>query len=932
MKNSYLFLEHHLPSYWDSKIPARAYLAIVVWGDDRSDRVLKELFPKALSVESVGANKNAVVRAFRNGVSNPLALSLASVLKVEDRMIRADLMLVSDGEIPRSIADTLKKIWREPAIEDVYETTPSAWQILHKEVAQMPERRDDSWDEAPPEKFLLEFEPNELKSLDSEAKARGRKWNRCELELFAQTWSEHCKHKIFAAHIECVDTLNRETDSLFKTHIRQPTIEIMKERPDRYLSVFHDNAGVIALDREDGSPTDWAACLKMETHNSPSAIAPYGGASTGVVGVHRDILGTGLGAMPIANWDVLCFESPEHSEPRPESALGADLIRTGVLKGIEDGGNQSGIPTVQGSVVFDPSFAVKPLVFAGAIGILPKTFVNKKPKVGAKLYCVGGAVGADGLRGAVMSSRDIRSTDFTGSIVQVANAFVQRRVTDFLLEARDLNLIDSITDNGAGGLASSVGEMAQSTGGADIDLTNLRLKFHGLHGWERLVSESQERMTVATTHVKEFEALAQSWDVPFDRLGELTDSKHFRVHHTGKTLVDIRLEFLNEGCPRMHLKSGWTRKSEMAELEKSELPEVIPNVLSDFSKILGSVHLCSREGVVRRFDHEVQGRTLRKPFAGRSQQSPQDGSLLEIYEAGEKTNLVLTHALAPWRKDVEENTVHSFDEALRTAVIAGARLETAGLLDNFCWADPIRNERRLWRLTRCCEVLSQLCRTFKLPLISGKDSMKNNSKDFQALETLVVSLGASSIDKLHVPAGFFSRANDVVFYLPPIRPTLKDSTWERVMGARSEVGRNHMFSAQSAQEVSAELTLLCAELKNRYLSLSKIISEGMIRSAKDISEGGLLTSAFEMCLGRDLGLDFERDDLDPLFWLGEGLGGYVFGIDPHFAADFAARLPEAKRLGVTIKTPQLRFGFSHALDLNFLRETYLGPGRKGFWS
>jgi phosphoribosylformylglycinamidine synthase len=289
----------------------------------------------------------------------------------------------------------------------------------------------------------------------------------------------------------------------------------------------------------------------METHNSPSAISPYGGASTGVVGVHRDILGTGLGAMPIANWDVLCFEEPGHRKLRPKGALDPEVVRLGVVKGVEDGGNQSGIPTVQGSVVFHPSYAVKPLVFAGCLGILPKDFVEKKAQVGDTLYCVGGAVGLDGLRGAVMSSRDIRKEDFVGSMVQVANAFVQRRMTDFLLEARDKNLLSCVTDNGAGGLASSVGEMARFTNGASIDLSHLRLKYQGLHGWERLVSESQERMTVATSQTQEFEELAKKWAIPLDKIGTLNESARFEVQFQSHKIVDIDLSFLHEACPQL---------------------------------------------------------------------------------------------------------------------------------------------------------------------------------------------------------------------------------------------------------------------------------------------------------------------------------------------------------------------------------------------
>ena len=317
----------------------------------------------------------------------------------------------------------------------------------------------------------------------------------------------------------------------------------------------------------------------METHNSPSAISPYGGASTGLVGVHRDILGTGLGAKPIANWNVLCFENEDNQLPRPLQALSPEIIRKGVLRGIQDGGNQSGIPTVQGSVVFHPAYSAKPLVFAGALGILPTERVNKAPKAGDKIFVIGGATGADGLRGAVMSSRDIRAEDFSGSIVQVANAYVQRCLTDFLLEARDMNLLTAVTDNGAGGLASSVGEMAQLTGGASIDLSNLRLKNKKLLAWERLLSESQERMTLATDQPEALARLLHEWNIDFDQIGELNSSQYLNVIFDGRPLVKIRLDFLHKGCPQLKLTSDWDYSREKKSFTSVHFQKSRPGLL-----------------------------------------------------------------------------------------------------------------------------------------------------------------------------------------------------------------------------------------------------------------------------------------------------------------------------------------------------------------
>ncbi len=930
-----LFLEEAVPGLFSGEAE-KSYLGVVIWGAPELCEKVAKIFPHSKRPQDFSESNRQqwISRYFRLGVSNPLSSSLSAVLGIPDSQIRVDRLLKFSHVVNPDLLKKAQNFWREPAIEEVKSLSLSEWLKSWSVRPEIPQREDDSFGCPQAHEIALEFEGPELAALEAEAKRRGRPFNRAELELFAQTWSEHCKHKIFNAEIECPGALNPHTKSLFKTHIRAPSMKAVEERPGRYLSLFHDNAGVIGLDSESGEPTEWAMCLKMETHNSPSAIAPYGGASTGVVGVHRDILGTGLGALPIANWDVLCFESPDHKEPRPTTALLPELIRSGVLKGVQDGGNQSGIPTVQGSVVFDPNFAVKPFVFAGCVGLLPKKFVDKKALPKDRLYCVGGATGADGLRGAVMSSRDIRSDDFAGSIVQVANAFVQRRMTDFLLEARNQGLISSITDNGAGGLASSCGEMAQSTHGARIDLSNLRLKFSGLLGWERLVSESQERMTVATRNPQAFEEMARRYEVEFDELGELNDSGRFEVLYQGKHLVDLDLDFLHKGCPDLKLQSKWTLSLEEKELA-AERPTFSRDfdLKADFLLMLDSPQLCSREAVIRRFDHEVQGRTLRKPFAGLSQSCPQDGSLLEIYEnTSSPLSLTLAHGLSPQRKSVEENVLHSFDEAIRSAVLAGARFESAGLLDNFSWADPMKNDRRLWRLTRACEILSELSLAYGIPFVSGKDSMKNNSKDFAAPETLVVSIGASSLPRETLPSGYFSRPNDVLVLLPARGNSMKDSAWEKVFQARSTLADAELLKEKTIAARHQEIIKLTAELKDRYLKLSKFIERGAIRGAKDISEGGLLMALFEMSLGRKLGAVLEYSSKEYLELFGEGLGGIVLSLDPHWSNEICQAFPEAQRIGVVYKPFSLRFTNNEDWDLRAFEEAYLKKGREGFWA
>lgn len=958
----YVFQNASVPRLKKPTPQLKAVQAVVLQGlNSDQQHMLKLIFSDQIRGSFLAPDSKVFVRAYLKGVSHPMAESLAQVLKVNAGQIRVDQLLFDSAWTSNfkfdEILRELEISWREPAIEELRFESFHDWE-KNGSIVQSPSKfEDNSFAIVNPHEIGLEFSQDELLAMKKEETLRGRPFNRAELELIAQTWSEHCKHKIFAANIHSRDTLNPLTKSLFKQHIRAGTLRHMETHPDsQLLSVFHDNAGVLALYDWSGNKTDTAVALKMETHNSPSAIAPYGGASTGIVGVHRDILGTGLGAKPIANWDVLCFESPTHNSGRPETALSPDLVRQGVLKGIEDGGNQSGIPTVQGSVVFDPRFAVKPYVFAGCLGILPERFVKKRPKVGLKLFCIGGAVGRDGLRGAVMSSRDLRSSDFSGSAVQVANAFVQRRVTDFLIEARDRELIDVISDNGAGGLGSSCGEMATATNGAEIDLTHLRLKTTHLFAWERLLSESQERMTIGTSKPKVFMELLKHWELPFDELGVLNSSGNLKVSFQGKNFIDLRLEFLHEGCPQLELNTSWSLADEektLNEICKTQSSNFIRHidldtrvrncfnsVIYSFKLMLGSEHLCSRKAIVERFDHEVQGRTLKKPFQGLTESSPADCSVLEIFESKTPSSFVLSHALCPWRERMEDQVLFAFDEAMRSLVLGGAQSQSWGALDNFSWPNPIPSEnlkhgdRNLWRLVRSCEVLSQLCLNFSMPLISGKDSMKNNSRDFECPATLVISMGASSIDPALLPVSFFVRANDVIFYCPPLKSSLKDSSWVRVLGVVPE-SYDSIVKNYSAQSMVAEIDELSGVLKSRYQRIHSLISKGLIRSAKDVGEGGLLTALFEMCLGREMGFQAEDIDVKVSSLFEEGLGSFVFSLDPHCVEEVENALPELKRIGVVSKNPSLKWGQANEgfeFSIEELKEAYEEKSKGGFFS
>jgi len=483
--------------------------------------------------------------------------------------------------------------------------------------------------------------------------------------------------------------------------------------------------------------------------------------------------------------------------------------------------------------------------------------------------------------------------------------------------------------------------MAQSTKGARIDLSQLRLKFEGLYAWERLLSESQERMTVATRDAEAFKKLAKEWDVGIDLLGTLTDSGCFEVDCFGKNLLNLELEFLHDACPRMQLNTNWTWTDELKALsceapafKKENLAHI--DALQIFPQLLNSVHLCSRESIARRFDHEVQGRTRRLPFAGLTEESPQDASLIEVTET-QNTYIALGHGLAPWRRDIHDNVLHSLDESIRQALLAGIRLDEAGFLDNFSWPDPLpsdhrpQSDRLLWKLVRTCEMLSQATRSLGIPFVSGKDSMKNNTEGFDILETLVVSVGGVGRSPLKIPSSFLTRANDVLFYLPPIKASLRGSLLERASGKGSLSDQRALFKSDSMESLQSEAQTLLESLKERYLQVEKAVDLGLLRAAKDISEGGLMTAVFEMCLGRGFGVQFEDPYPALEKFYAEGLAGFVFTCDVHAIAQLETIFPDLMRVGVAIKSPFLRFTDSQCLDLATLRTNYRHKGENSFW-
>ena len=668
-----------------------------------------------------------------------------------------------------------------------------------------------------------------------------------ELEVLAQTWSEHCKHKIFNASIEYEeDGTTVVIDSLFDTYVKGSTNRIREALGTRdfCLSVFKDNAGIIKFNRR------WDLAYKVETHNTPSALDPYGGALTGIVGVNRDPFGSGKGAKLIFNTDIFCFASPEYKGEIPPRLLHPKRVLDGVREGVEHGGNKSGIPTINGSLVFGEGYLGKPLVYCGTCGIMPSTINNepsytKKACTGDLIVMVGGRIGKDGIHGATFSSEELSEASPT-SAVQIGDPITQKRMTDFLLIARDLGLYTAITDDGAGGLSSSVGEMAEDTNGCILHLDRAPLKYHGLHPWEILLSEAQERMTLAVSPEKidTFLALSEKMNVLSTVLGEFTDTSKFHVLYRGKTVGYLDMDFLHKGLPSMRLKAKWERRI------NDETPPKEPTDCTDLlASILARWNICSKEYVVRQYDHEVQGGSTLKPLTGQGNDGPSDGGIIRP-DLSSMEGVVASHGICPkWSAfDTYHMAACAIDEAIRNNIACGGSFKRMALLDNFCWCDPVVSEKnpdgeyKLAQLVRANKALYDYTVLFGTPCISGKDSMKNDhihgDLKISIPPTLLISALSRIPDVRKAVSMDFKEKGDVIVVAGTTRAELGGSEYFSLFGLRGNIPPT--VNGKAARTL--------------YRRIERAMNRGIIRSAHDISDGGLAVALAESAFAGGLGV------------------------------------------------------------------------------
>lgn len=677
----------------------------------------------------------------------------------------------------------------------------------------------------------------EMQVIREHFKAIGRNPTDCELETIAQTWSEHCFHKTFRGNIEFEYEdkgvkKSKRIKNLLKTTIVKATEEINKSW---CVSVFHDNAGVIKFDKDD------CVCFKVETHNHPSALEPFGGANTGIGGVLRDILGTGLGAKPICNTDVFCFAPPDTPfDQLPPGTLHPKRVMKGVVDGVRDYGNKMGIPTVNGAILFDPRFIGNPLVYCGSVGIMPKDTVKKKVHVGDLIVVVGGKTGRDGIHGATFSSGELTTESETVSsgAVQIGDPIQEKKVLDALIIARDRKLYNAVTDCGAGGLSSAVGEMGIDTG-ARVDLEKVPLKYQGLKYMEIWISESQERMVYSVPEEKldEFLEVFAGEHVETAVIGEFSGSKRLELYYNQAQVCDLDMHFLHDGNPRTTKKAKWVepRTKAVKIPKRQDLNQTLLNIFSHYN-------VCSKEWVIRQYDHEVQGGSVIKPLVGVDCDGPSDAAVVRP-KLDSNQGVAVSNGINIRYGMIDPYwmAVSCIDEAIRQIICVGGTLDKIAILDNFCWGNPDKPDR-LGSLVRAAQGCYKAAVGYQTPFISGKDSLYNEytegKKSIAIPGTLLIS-AIGIVKDIHKTVTMDVKESGNLIYV--------------VGKTENELGGSIYLDSLGQLGNTVPKANIKGAVKT-FNALSQAIQKGYVRSAHDCSEGGLAVALAEMAFAGGFGI------------------------------------------------------------------------------
>lgn len=884
---------------------ARGFLLEGELSRDQGETLLRRLLVDDLvetgrlaAVGDVPAGLLATV-LYKPGVMDPVALSVVQAardLDVQVETVRTYRRYFGSPLSPNDRDVLFRKVLANEAVEQVVEgplsldhlAVGSAYQFR---LVTVPLRELD--DEALvrlSREGQLALSLAEMQTIQAHYRALGREPTDIELETLAQTWSEHCSHKTLKG---IIDFDGRRYQNLLKETIFAATQKLRQEMgtDDWCVSVFEDNAGVVRFDEQ------YHACFKVETHNHPSAIEPYGGANTGLGGVIRDPLGTGLGAKPVCNTDVFCFAPPDTPpEALPPGVLHPRKVMKGVVAGVRDYGNRIGIPTVNGAVCFDERYLGNPLVYCGTVGLIPVDRARKAAVAGDLIVAVGGRTGRDGIHGATFSSIELteESEKVSGGAVQIGNAIEEKKVLDVLLQARDAELYHAITDCGAGGFSSAVGEMGADLG-AVVHLEKAPLKYEGLSYTEVWISEAQERMVLAVPpeNWDRLRDLCASEDVEATILGHFTRSGKLKLAYAGNDVGELDMHFLHEGRPPVVRQASWVTKEASAKRQA-------PADTGELVKLLGCLNVASKEWIIRQYDHEVQGGSVIKPLVGVREDGPSDAAVIApVLES--TTGLAIGCGINPHFGDLDPYAMACacIDEAVRNVVAVGADPARVALLDNFCWGNTDRPEV-LGSLVLAAQACHDVALAYKMPFISGKDSLMNEFRSGQRHITIPPTLLISAMGRVADVRKCVSMDLKEVGNVLYLVGTTKD-----------ELGGSHYHLIHGTQGGTVPRPDLALAPKI-FHKLHIAITRGLVRACHDLSEGGLAVAAAEMAFAGGVGADLTStgapglDDAVGLF--SESATRFLVEVRPALAADFEATfagLPLA-RLGQTVKEPRLR--------------------------
>ena len=754
----------------------------------------------------------------------------------------------------------------------------------------------------------LALDPQEMLALQQHFVQRGQLPTDVELETIAQTWSEHCAHKTFRAAITTDDGITRPS---LINQLRATTDSI---NAPFVRSAFVGNAGII------GFTPGRTIALKCETHNHPSAIEPFGGANTGVGGVIRDVMGAQH--HPIACTNILCFGNPD-TDPLslPDGVFPPLRTRDGVVDGIADYGNKIGLPTVAGAVLYDPAFTANPLVFAGCIGV-SNTYVDQVPPMpNDRVIVLGGRTGRDGLRGATFSSMtmDASTGDVSGASVQIGDPITEKLLIDLLHDAR--HLYRSITDCGAGGLSSAIGEMAEGVG-ADVELGHAPLKYPGLAPWEIWLSEAQERMVLAVEPQRcaELQALCAIHGVEYVDLGFFTGDNQLTVRYNTTPVLQLDTHFLHNGRPQRHMHA-------VMPTPQRNAPTSVPQWLTRQSPadvllaLLGHPNIASKANIIHRYDHEIRGATMVRPLVGAVGDGHGDGVV--VAEPTDDFGIAIGIGVNPWYGllDAKRMALSAVDEALRNVVAVGADPDKTALLDNFSWGDPQR-ATTLGQLVAAVDGCCQGALAFNAPFVSGKDSLNNeyvgtDGERHSVPPTLVITAIAHVPQAENTVTSDLKQAGNVLLLTGTTKP---------------EFGASHAaMICQEPLTTSGVVPDFDMSAPHRYRQIHQAMMQGLVVACHDCSEGGVAVTLGEMCIGGRLGaqmiLQSSLDSATDLYTLlfSESLGRHIIEVEPHNLAAFQQLVGQSQIIGTV--TDQQSFMLPDGASISI--QTLLGAWQDG---